>query len=399
MPRAPIPSPRTVLAAALPAVLAAALALSGCSSPPKVVQKAPVPTTSAVVTPAVIPAPPFTATGVPAELAAVVKALYFGGRVASSSTASTVLLKRSPVVAAGPVVVKGSVGLWKGVPIAVVTRGKDVTLAVKSPGWRVVGGWWPSIGVPAPSLGPSPRSVLLVGSDARPGEPLDHSRGDSLHIVGFDGHGGGGILGIPRDSYVPLASGGQGKINSALTFGGPVGLQRTVVSLTGVPVEGYLLTGFGGFDQLVQGYGGLPLNIPVAVKDDMSGANVRAGANLLGGGMALAYGRARHAVAGGDFGRSANQGLLILAAAAVARLQGPAKLPRILQTAAPNLATNLSAEQVLTFAAGALVTRPDEVHNRVATGGSGWTADRQSIVLLDANARLLFADMRDGKLS
>jgi hypothetical protein len=54
---------------------------------------------------------------------------------------------------------------------------------------------------------------------------------------------------------------------------------------------------------------------------------------------------------------------------------------------------------VLTFAAGVSVTRLDKVHNRVATGGFGWTADRQSIVLLDANARRLFADMWNGNLS
>jgi LCP family protein required for cell wall assembly len=199
---------------------------------------------------------------------------------------------------------------------------------------------------------------------------------------------------------VPLASGGSGKINSALTFGGPVGLQQTVASVTGVPLEGYILTGFDGFQQLVGGIGGaLPINVPVAVKDDLSGANVKAGPNRLSPFQALAYGRARHAVAGGDFGRSANQGLLILAAAGFAKQVGPIKLPRMLQIGSPQIETNLSAEQVLTFAAGVFVTRPDKVHNRVATGGSGWTADRQSIVVLDANARNLFADIRDGNLS
>jgi LCP family protein required for cell wall assembly len=347
---------------------------------------------------AVKPAP-FKATGIPADLAAVIKPLYLGGNVPSSLSAAKVLTRRKHVKVAGPVVVNGVVATWKGVPIAVVTHGKDVTLAVRAPRWKVVGGWWPSIGVSRPSLGGIPRTVLLVGSDARPGQSSDHARGDSLHIVGFDGRGGGGVLGIPRDSYVPLASGGTGKINSALTFGGPDGLQRTVVSLTGVQLDGYFLTGFDGFDRLVQGVGGLPLNVPVAVRDDLSGANVGAGANLLGGGMALAYGRARHAVAGGDFGRSANQGLLILAAAGVARHVGPAKLPGILEKAAPQIATNLSAEEVLTFAAGVFSTRPDKMHNRVATGGAGMTADGQSIVTLDANARNLFADIRDGNLS
>jgi LCP family protein required for cell wall assembly len=388
-----LPSAGRVLSVGLATALVAALALSGCSSAPKVAKKTPAaPTTKAVATP-----PPFTATGMPAALAAVIRPLYFGGTVPSSPSAAKFLLKRKPVKAEARVVAIGSVASWKGVPIAVITSGKDVTLAVAAPKWKVVGGWWPSIGLPVPSVG-GVRRVLLAGSDARPGEPLDGSRADSLHIVGFDGHGGGGVLGIARDSYVPLASGGMGKINSALTFGGPLGLQRTVVSLTGVPLEGYILTGFDGFQQLVGGIGGLPLNVPVAVKDDLAGANVKAGPNILTPGQALAYGRARHAVAGGDFGRSANQGLIILAAAGFAKQVGPIKLPRILQMGAPKIETNLSAEQVLTFAAGVFVTRPDKVHNRVAIGGFGMTSDGQSIVLLDANARRMFADIRDGNL-
>jgi len=384
---------RPALFVGLTALLVFALAVSGCSSPPKAIKKpVVVPTTTTIP-----PPPPFTAAGMPPDLVAVIQPLYFGGKVPSSPAAAKALAKRKPVDAAGPIVVDGHVAAWKGVPIAVVVNGKDVTLAVKAPRWKVVGGWWPSIGVSAPSLGGGPRRVLVVGSDARPGQPVEHSRGDSLHIVGFDGHGRGGVLGIARDSYVPLASGGQGKINSALTFGGPIGLQRTVVAATGIPLEGYLITGFDGFQRLIDGIGGLPLKAPVAVQDTMSGANVRAGANKLTGGEALAYGRARHAVAGGDFGRSSNQGLIILAASALAKRLGPAKLPAILRKAAGMITTNLSAEAVLTFAAGAYVTKSS--HNRVATGGFGWTPDGQSIVLLDANARRLFADMRDGNLS
>jgi polyisoprenyl-teichoic acid--peptidoglycan teichoic acid transferase len=389
-----LPPAGRALSVGLATALVAALALSGCSSAPKVAKKTPAAPTTTVVPP---PAP-FTATGVPSALADVIRPLYFGGAVPASPSAAKALLKRKPVNAAGPVVVSGAVASWKGVPIAVVTSGNDVTLAVAAPKWKVVGGWWPSIGLSAPSVG-GVRRVLVVGSDARPGQAVDRSRGDSLHIVGLDGHGGGGVLGIPRDSYVPLATGGRGKINSALTFGGPVGLQRTVTSLTGVRLEGYLITGFGGFQKLINGIGRLPVKAPVAVRDVMSGANVRAGVNNLNGPQALAYGRARHGVAGGDFGRSANQGRIIMAAAGFAKLLGPAKLPSLLGKAAPNIATNLSAEQVLTLAAGVFVTNPGKVNNRVVIGGFGMTSDGQSIVLLDANARRMFADIRDGNLS
>ena len=136
-----------------------------------------------------------------------------------------------------------------GTPVAVVTAGNDVTLAV-GPTWKVVGGWWPSLGVATPSLGKGgPRWVLGIGSDARPGEDLSRTRADGLQVIGIDGHGGGGVMGIARDSWVPLATGGKGKINSAMVFGGPQAQLSTVRSATGLPIEGYVVLGFTGFTQ------------------------------------------------------------------------------------------------------------------------------------------------------
>lgn len=380
-------------------VLVGALALSGCSEAPKKVVAAPTTATVAPTTKAV-PAPPaFVAKGMPAALSAVIKPLYLGGTFRSSPSAGLVLAKRKVAKAKGPVVVRTAVSSWKGVRIAVVTMGKDVTLAVAAPKWKVVGGWWPSMGVVRPSLGSTPRRVLLVGSDARPGQGIDHARADSLHIVGLDGRGAGGVLGIARDAYVPLSTGGSGKINSGMVSGGPKALQRTVVSATGVPLEGYMITGFLGFKELINGIGGLRVSAPVAVKDSGSSANIRVGMNQLSGVQALSYARARYGVAGGDFGRSANQGLLITTVARFVRSAGPARLPGFLYHAAPMIGTNLSAEQVLTFAAGAYVTQPNKVPNRVAAGSFGWTSDRQSIVLFDAKARRMFADIRNGNLS
>ncbi len=398
MPHVFRPSSRPALFLGVSALLAGTMVLSGCTSSPKKVSEPSTTTTVAPTSEAVVTPPPFTATGMPAALAAIIKPLYYGGAVPASTSAALVLHKRKPVGATRLVVANGSVSSFKGVAIAVVTSGSDVTLAVAAPTWRVVGGWWPSVGVAAPSLGGA-RRVLMVGSDARPGQSVTKSRADSLHIVGVDGRGGGGVLGIARDSYVNLATGGKGKINSALALGGPVALQRTVVSATGVPLEGYVITGFDGFKRIIDGIGGLPMKVPVTVAGAGADVTIRAGANLLTGRAALAYGRQRHSVAGGDFGRSANQGLLIMAAGAYTKLLGPAKLPGILHVAAPNVTTNLSAEQVLTFAAGAFITSPNKVRNRVAAGSLGWTAGRESIVLFDAKARRYFADIRNGSLS
>src|SRR3546814_6401094 len=53
----------------------------------------------------------------------------------------------------------------------------------------------------------------------------------------------GTVLGFPRDAWVEIPGRGAGKINTALTFGGPQLLAETVRNLTGLPVHYYVLTG------------------------------------------------------------------------------------------------------------------------------------------------------------
>ena len=90
-----------------------------------------------------------------------------------------------------------------------------MTLAVEKDGtWTAVGGWWPWLrGVRNRCLGPAKRHVLLIGSDAREkkGEKFGEARADALQVVGMDGKGGGGILGIPAGPVVDDAQGGKAK--------------------------------------------------------------------------------------------------------------------------------------------------------------------------------------------
>src|SRR5207237_7011461 len=56
--------------------------------------------------------------------------------------------------------------------------------------------------------------VLAIGSDARPGQDMRRTNGDSIHLVGVDPQTGTGtILGFPRDSWVAIPGHGTGKIN------------------------------------------------------------------------------------------------------------------------------------------------------------------------------------------
>ena len=338
-------------------------------------------------------------TGAPAPLAALVRTLYAGGDLAHAASPSARAALASRTVHRGGVAAKAAVGSWMGTPVAVVTAGDDVTLAV-GPTWKVVGGWWPSLGITRPSLGRAgPRWVLAIGSDARKGQPLEHTRADVLQVLGVDGDGGGGIMGMARDLWVPLSTGGKGKINAAMVFGGPEAQVRTVRAVTGLPVQGYVVIGFSGFKRVVDEQGGIPIVIPTTViASHAKNLVIEAGAQTLSGAKALAYARERKTLPDGDFGRSRHQGEVILAAAIKAKLAGPIAIPSALTSFSAVGRSNLTAEQILTFTAGLHTLSPLKVGRGVAKGAFGW-AGSQSIVVLGNQARSLFADFRDGNLS
>lgn len=378
-------------------VVTLALLASGCSGDSKD-KAAPSPTSTTSTTTTTKPAPPplrVTAKGLPSDLVATMKVVYLGGKVPATGDVAGYVGKRNPLKKS--VALTGSTGRWKNVPIAAVAYGKDVTLLVKDrKKWTVVGGWWPSLGlqqrVPSKTM-----RVLAIGSDARPKEKVSSTRADSLHIIGVDAKGVGGIVGIPRDSWVPLASGGTNKINAALAFGGATGVTRTVQSNSGVRIDGYVMTGFKGFRGMVNTMGGIRFVASEVLKSGKGATLLKKGVNLLRGEPALNVARERHALPNGDFGRSANQGRLILAGMGMARSGGAAKLPKYLSAMWPHVETNLSAAQVLNLSAAALVTDPTKVPNKVAPGGVGMRSG-QSVVLLGGGAQSLFRDIKDGRL-
>ncbi len=356
--------------------LGVALVLGACSLSAKPTPSSPAPGSGSTTS---VTSTGLAVKGAPAALAALVRTTY-AGHPARNAVAT--------------------LGTWHGSRVSVVTMGDDVTLAVaaKSGSWKVVGGWWPSLGKPTPQVG-GRRFILAMGSDARvsKGQKIVSSRADALQVVGVDGRGGGGVLGLARDLWVPLATGGHGKINSAMVFGGPTAQAKTVASVTGLPIQGYLLMGFQGVEKTVDAMGGLPIVLAkpihgVGVRIDLS-----AGPHVLTGKQVLAYARERKSLPDGDFGRSAHQGDLIVAAALRAATLGVGVVPTVMTRLDGTTVSNLSATQLLTFAAGLYVLSPTKVGRYVAKGSFG-TAEGQSIVRLDAASRAAFARFRDGRL-
>jgi LCP family protein required for cell wall assembly len=247
-----------------------------------------------------------------------------------------------------------------------------------------------------PSNGPL--FVLVIGSDARPGRSAVNARADSIHIVGVNPRlGRVSILGIPRDSWVAIPGSGTNKINAALVQGGPELLVRTVEQVSGIKIDAFVLTGFVGFERLVDAVGGIDVRIPYPIDDSAAGAHFRAGPEHLNRSEALAFARARHDVPAGDFSRSFNQGRLIIAALATLRRQvaigRPAALLPWVLAGSRSLQTDLSLSQIFELLLAAPAFEPSRARNDVASG-SGTTIGGLSVVVLAERARALFRDLR-----
>jgi LCP family protein required for cell wall assembly len=248
-----------------------------------------------------------------------------------------------------------------------------------------------------------PMFILVVGSDARPGQAISRTRADSIHIVGVDPRSGrASVLGIPRDSWVPIPGWGSDKINAALVRGGPELLVSTVHRLSGIRLDGYVLTGFWGFAKMVDAIGGIPIRIPYPINDPSARARFPMGTRRLDGRDALAFSRARHDVPRGDFSRSLNQGLVLVSALAAVRDQAagaPAALLPWVAAGAGSLRTDLALDDLFGLALAATTLDPSRVRNAVVSGHTGTIAGK-SVVLLDAGARAAFRDLaRDGVLN
>jgi polyisoprenyl-teichoic acid--peptidoglycan teichoic acid transferase len=191
---------------------------------------------------------------------------------------------------------------------------------------------------PIPTAVPEPggaMNILLVGTDARPGE--DISRTDTIVLAHFDMLTNRvSMLSFPRDLLVNIPGYGKNKINAAYPIGerqiglgyGPALLKETVGELVGLPIDHFVMINFDGFKTLIDKIDGIYVEVPKALDDpayptDNYGTikiHFDAGRQLLDGDRALIYARTRHADS--DFGRNQRQQQVLMAIFDRVREQG-----------------------------------------------------------------------------
>jgi polyisoprenyl-teichoic acid--peptidoglycan teichoic acid transferase len=239
--------------------------------------------------------------------------------------------------------------------------------------------------------------VLVIGNDAREGNP-DNSRADAIHIAGIDTESmRGGILNFPRDAWVSIPGHGSGRLNEALTLGGPRLLARTLENITGIRIDYWVMVGFEGFQGIVRDLGGVKLHFPQPVFDPGgSGAHIEAGTRRLGGTSSLAFVRARHSLPHGDIDRTSNQGRFLLAL--LRKLRGgvassPASLLRWMAITRHHARLNIPSAEL--FRLGVLVSQvsASDIGNLTVPVRIGFVG-AASVVFIEPEAQPIFKRFR-----
>ena len=149
------------------------------------------------------------------------------------------------------------------------------------------------------------QNILLVGIDdgmgLTEGDPVLRGRGktlntDTIMILRVEPKTQqAALMSLPRDLWVDIAGGGQGRINTALALGGPERLIETIKQDFDIPINHYAMVDFSGFEALVSAIDGVPIYFNFPARDQATGLfQYDTGCQMLTGQQALAYARSRH---------------------------------------------------------------------------------------------------------
>ena len=185
-----------------------------------------------------------------------------------------------------------------------------------------------------------PFYMLLLGTDGSSYRDEDPNygggyRSDSMMLARIDPvQKKATLISVGRDIQVDLGEHGKQKINAAYAFGGPALAVKAVSELAGVPISHYAQVDFDGFGLMVDALGGVEVDVPMAIVNDVdAGGSVPAGLQTLDGNYALILCRARNSFADisahPDEMRAANQRLVL---SAIARKVLSSDIPTIAST-------------------------------------------------------------------
>lgn len=246
-----------------------------------------------------------------------------------------------------------------------------------------------------PELG-QPLFIAVMGSDIRNGPPGGPGgRCDALHVVAINPtQKAGSVIDIPRDSWVEVPGRGMQRINTGCFYGGPELQVEVLKRVTGMPIQYYVTTEFSHFVAFIDELGGVDVNVPYPMNDPPSGAFFSAGVQHLAGAPSLAFNRNRKDTPNGDFSRTENQGIFIIAALAKFRNEAgdPHRIFDYIKATRRHVKSTVPLNEMIRLALLAREIDPVNVRN-LPVGGSTGMAGAASVVFMSPGD--IFVRVRD----
>lgn len=257
-------------------------------------------------------------------------------------------------------------------------------------------------------------NVLAVGTDSREGltdeqlqelgtEGVSGERADTIILIHLSPERPEAVMvSFPRDLLVTIPGHGDGKLNAALTHGGPDLMVEAVEDYTGVQIDHYVQVNIAGFLEVVDVLDGVELCLDEPLRDPAAGADLDAGCQVLRGADAAGYVRARKTDPRGDIGRIDRQQRFIKAAmrevVSAGTLVNPLRVKRLIDSAAGALLTDdgLGTSRMFRVAWSLRELDPDDVH-AVTVPVHGETIDGGYYAVAEPEeAESIFQSIRSG---
>lgn len=196
-------------------------------------------------------------------------------------------------------------------------------------------------------------NIMLVGQDARPGEPAQRS--DSMILMTFNKKTQQITLtSFLRDQYVQIPGFGRTKLCHAYSYGGMTLLNATIENHYGIEIDGNVTLNFEGFEKVIDMLGGVEITLSEAEAKAVNNLalsqkwNLVAGTHRLTGKQALVYSRLRHIDS--DFKRTERQRKVILSVIEAYKNCSLAELLEVLDETMPLITTNIPKSSIYSHA-------------------------------------------------
>lgn len=211
-------------------------------------------------------------------------------------------------------------------------------------------------------------NILLIGQDRRENE--NRARSDAMILCTLNKTEKTlTMTSFMRDMYVKIPGYRSNRINASYFFGGAKLLDDTLETNFGVQVDGNIEVDFYGCMECIDIIGGVAIELTEAEASYLNRKgnwevsneapwNLKAGVNNLTGSQAVAYSRIRY-IGNGDFGRTERQRKVLTAIFNKCKDLSIPEMHKLLSKFLPNLATDMSNQELLSYATTVLTMASD----------------------------------------